>query len=192
MYMQKFKFTTHVSTLRSALLSSALAVICSTSTCAFANDLELDVREQAEIEADALLNLDPRPAHCNLGTRDTLEVCDETNAVRESYRKGRLRSDSKLNRLAMEYARRLYKYNNDGKDNKLTHNIPGYEFNKRMQRARVTPPYGENIAVGYRDPASVVRGWKSSRGHFRNMVNGSYTKIGAAHYKNFWVQIFSR
>jgi len=180
---------------RSTPILFKLAIVMSTmgltAINASANDLELNVAELAQIQADANLNSDPRPSLCNLGTRDTLEICANTNKVRHRFKRGSVRSDAKLNRLAMEYARQLYKYNG-GRGLKLSHNIPGYEFRKRMARGKVTPPYGENIAAGYRDPAATVEGWKNSQGHFRNMVDSDYTKVGAAHYEGFWVQIFSR
>jgi uncharacterized protein YkwD len=37
---------------------------------------------------------------------------------------------------------------------------------------------GENIAVGQKDEAAVMRAWLSSPGHRRNIKSGSYTHIG--------------
>ena len=37
---------------------------------------------------------------------------------------------------------------------------------------------GENIATGYRTPASVVRGWMASTGHCENILDPSYRAVG--------------
>lgn len=64
-----------------------------------------------------------------------------------------------------------------------TFGIPGFSF-------------GENIAAGYGSPASVVEGWKNSPGHYANMINASFTKIGIGMsdvnigYGIYWAQIF--
>ena len=53
---------------------------------------------------------------------------------------------------------------------------------------------GENLAYGYNDTQSVMTGWKNSRGHYQNMINGDFTKIGVGLAKingiYYWVQIF--
>ena len=57
---------------------------------------------------------------------------------------------------------------------------------------------GENIAAGYRSPEAVVEGWKNSSGHYANMVNTGYTKLGVGMsnqgiggYGYYWTQIFT-
>lgn len=57
---------------------------------------------------------------------------------------------------------------------------------------------GENIAAGYSSPEDVVEGWKNSSGHYKNMVNSSYTKLGVGYAKrqfgewaHYWVQLFT-
>ncbi len=55
---------------------------------------------------------------------------------------------------------------------------------------------GENIAIAYPDPDSVMTGWMNSEGHRANILNASYSSIGIAcvyHNGVFrWVQIFGR
>lgn len=57
---------------------------------------------------------------------------------------------------------------------------------------------GENIAAGYRTPQNVVEGWKRSEGHYKNMINSSYKRLGVGlsreqtgDYSDYWVQLFS-
>ena len=37
---------------------------------------------------------------------------------------------------------------------------------------------GENIAWNYQSAASVVEGWKNSEGHYKNMINSNFNKLG--------------
>ena len=46
--------------------------------------------------------------------------------------------------------------------------------------------YGENIAVGYPTVSAVVQGWLGSDGHCRNIMNPSFTEIGAAYSDGFY------
>ena len=41
--------------------------------------------------------------------------------------------------------------------------------------------YGENIAVGYPTVSSVLLGWLGSEGHCRNLMDPSFTEIGAGY-----------
>lgn len=49
---------------------------------------------------------------------------------------------------------------------------------------------GENIAMGYATPQSVVNAWMNSPGHRANILNASYTKIGVGLYERYWTQHF--
>lgn len=51
---------------------------------------------------------------------------------------------------------------------------------------------GENIAMGYRTPQSVVDGWMNSDGHRRNILNSSFTQIGMGYVADgsYWTQMF--
>ncbi len=56
-------------------------------------------------------------------------------------------------------------------------------------------PVGENIAMGQRSSKEAVNDWMNSKGHRANILNPSYTRIGAAAYKTkdgtiFWCQQF--
>ena len=53
---------------------------------------------------------------------------------------------------------------------------------------------GENIAVGQRDPASVMQAWMTSAGHRANILHADYTHIGVgvAAATPYWAQVFLR
>jgi uncharacterized protein YkwD len=58
---------------------------------------------------------------------------------------------------------------------------------------------GENVAAGKAEPEQVVKGWLASSGHCANIMNGSFTEMGAAYAVNpksdmiiFWTQVFGR
>ena len=56
---------------------------------------------------------------------------------------------------------------------------------------------GENIAFGYPTPADVVEGWKNSSGHYANMIDASFNKIGVGMSDLeissgiYWTQLFT-
>ena len=57
---------------------------------------------------------------------------------------------------------------------------------------------GENIAAGYSSPEEVVEGWKNSSGHYANMINANFNKLGVGmsdeepgSYGKYWVQLFT-
>ena len=54
---------------------------------------------------------------------------------------------------------------------------------------------GENLARGYRTDADACQGWRNSDGHYRNMIDTSYKKMGVGKYMYngtiYWVQTFS-
>lgn len=51
---------------------------------------------------------------------------------------------------------------------------------------------GENIGWNYRDVAHVIRGWRDSPGHCRNMMNRNYTEMGVGIAGAYYVQVFGR
>ena len=63
-----------------------------------------------------------------------------------------------------------------------------------LSRGRAT---GENVAAGYSSPKAVSEGWKSSPGHYANMIESAYSKIGigmaqlsGTTYGTYWAQLF--
>lgn len=66
----------------------------------------------------------------------------------------------------------------------------------RMKRAGYAyDSAGENIAAGFRTPASVVKAWLKSAGHCRNIMRRGYTELGVGYatgglYGTYWTQDF--
>jgi uncharacterized protein YkwD len=58
----------------------------------------------------------------------------------------------------------------------------GSSAGQRISRQRYAwSTYGENIAVGDPTVSTVIRGWLGSERHCRNMMDSSFTEIGAAY-----------
>lgn len=55
--------------------------------------------------------------------------------------------------------------------------------------------FGENIAAGFRDPASVMQGWMNSPGHRANILDPDFLEIAVGCYTvngySYWVQNFA-
>jgi uncharacterized protein YkwD len=51
---------------------------------------------------------------------------------------------------------------------------------------------GENIAYGYHSIEAVVKAWIDSEGHCQNIMNESFTEMGAAEYDTFWTQTLAK
>lgn len=53
---------------------------------------------------------------------------------------------------------------------------------------------GENLAYGYSSDENACKGWRASPGHYENMINVGFKKIGVGKYtfngKTYWVQLF--
>ncbi|WP_258182902.1 CAP domain-containing protein [Enhygromyxa salina] len=75
----------------------------------------------------------------------------------------------------------------------LQGNGPGWRFDQAGYNGG---GWGENIAAGYSDPASVVQGWLDSDGHCANMLNPSFSLIGIGYatgngdWTHYWTQTF--
>jgi uncharacterized protein YkwD len=73
-------------------------------------------------------------------------------------------------------------------------NSPGDRITAAGYRWRT---YGENIAAGYRDEQAVMDGWLSSPGHCANIMNATFTEVGAGkvngggYYGIYWTQDFA-
>ena len=116
------------------------------------------------------------------------EVVRLVNEIRAQYGLSALNADAELSRVARIKSQ-------DMRDNGyFSHNSPIYgtpfemmqSFGIRYRTA------GENIAMGYRTPQSVVDGWMNSEGHRKNILNAAFTKIGVGYVESgyYWTQMF--
>ena len=116
------------------------------------------------------------------------EVIRLTNVERAKYGLKPLTEDWELSRVAR------YKSQDMHDRRYFDHNSPTYGTPFQMMRAFGLSyrSAGENIAMGYRTPQSVVTGWMNSSGHRANILNSSYTKIGVGYVAdgNYWTQQF--
>jgi uncharacterized protein YkwD len=79
------------------------------------------------------------------------------------------------------------------------HNTPeGVDPGKRITNAGYNwQAWGENIAMGQPDPASVMQAWMNSPGHRANILNCNFKNIGVGlayntKHQPYWTQDFGR
>ena len=111
-------------------------------------------------------------------------VISATNAERSRNGKGRLVEDAALTAYAQRRAEEIaYDFEHRRPGNTAWHSgLTNYGM------------VGENLASGFNNTDSVIEGWKGSPGHYRNMLEDNFTKIGVGLVKingvYYWVQIF--
>jgi uncharacterized protein YkwD len=77
--------------------------------------------------------------------------------------------------------------------NYFSHTTPdGVTFDQRISQAGYRwRALGENIALGYSTPQSVVQGWMQSPGHCQNIMSAAFSELGVGFYgDNRWTQDF--
>jgi uncharacterized protein YkwD len=62
----------------------------------------------------------------------------------------------------------------------------------RMHHASRLTGSAENVAAGQRSESEVTRDWMNSPGHRRNILDGSFTRMGIGRNGNFWAVQFGR
>ncbi len=122
-------------------------------------------------------------------------VCNEvlfyTNKYREEVGVPSLVLDDNLSLIANIRALELLYYND------FSHTRPdGSNVTKLASDLKIRyNAMGENIAYGYQNSKKVTIGWRNSKGHYENMINSNYNKIGIGlinfNGNTYWVQIFS-
>jgi uncharacterized protein YkwD len=117
-----------------------------------------------------------------------------TNAERQKVGAAALVMDQKLTEVAQAHARDM------SERGYFSHTTPeGKTFGERLTEAGITErPAGENIAMNY-SPEGAVSAWINSSGHFQNMTNKTFRRIGIGVYKKniggagftHYVQVFT-
>ncbi len=115
-------------------------------------------------------------------------VVDLVNNIRTSRGLGKLEENWELSRVAR------YKSRDMQEKRYFSHTSPTYGSPFDMMRAfgLAYRTAGENIAMGYPAPQSVVDGWMNSEGHRKNILNPAFTVIGVGYVSegNYWTQMF--
>jgi len=117
------------------------------------------------------------------------EVYEITNNYRSSVGVSSLTLDSSLVEAASIRAKEL--------SNSFSHTRPNGSscFTVLSELGISYGTAGENIAAGYSSSQSVMEGWRSSSGHYQNIISSKFKKIGIGvniiNNQYYWVQIFS-
>lgn len=121
------------------------------------------------------------------------QVVDLTNQRRAEHGRAPLAVNQALVNAAQGHS------NDQAGRNVMTHTgSDGSSAGERISRQGYAwSAWGENVAAGYPDAASVVAGWMSSPGHRENLLSATFTEIGvglayAADGTTYWTQDFAR
>lgn len=116
-------------------------------------------------------------------------VLQYTNEIRQAAGASNLALDTNLSAMADIRAQEIVQSFAHTRPN----GTPFYSLAKEMNISYGS--IGENIAYGYSTAAAVVEAWKNSPGHYANMVNTKFNKLGVGIYivnnTYYWVQIFT-
>ena len=135
------------------------------------------------------------------------EVLEKTNEIREAAGESKLVLDDKLciaatmRAIEMNKARTLSHTRPDGSAwptvlVEMAYLPDNYMDNDAEWLSTYAFKWGENIAMGQTSVTEVVEAWKTSeKGHYKNMVDPDFNKIGVGFCKTggvyFWVQEFA-
>ncbi|WP_455753813.1 CAP domain-containing protein [Streptomyces decoyicus] len=118
----------------------------------------------------------------------TDRVVELVNEERSKAGCSKLTVNAKLTKAAQDHSKDMADHRNmshtgsDGSspDDRITR--AGYQWNS----------YGENVAYGYSTPEEVMKGWMSSPGHKKNILDCSFKEIGVGHAQpdDYWTQDF--
>lgn len=114
------------------------------------------------------------------------QVADLVNQERAKAGLPPVQMDAALSKVA------LAKASDMSQNNYFDHTSPTYgsPFDMMKQFGISFMTAGENIAMGQRSPQEVMTQWMNSEGHRKNIMNGSFTKIGVGYINGYWVQEF--
>ncbi|WP_239126694.1 CAP domain-containing protein [Asanoa siamensis] len=124
------------------------------------------------------------------GGTEQAKVVTETNKERAANGCGPVTVNAKLTQAAQLHSV------DQAEHNKMSHDgSDGSTPWDRSQDAGYDNAIGENVAMGYRDAASVMDGWMNSPGHRANILNCDAKAIGvglakASDGSPYWTQMF--
>ena len=115
------------------------------------------------------------------------------NKERQTKQVAKLSHDKALSAIAQKKAEDM------ANNNYFAHQSPTFgSVGQMLDRFKYDwTAYGENIAKGYTTADSVVAGWVNSPGHYKNIMERTFTNIGSGYATDkdgttYWVHIFSK
>ena len=120
------------------------------------------------------------------------EMLKQVNKVRSKVGASALKLDDKLCAAAMLRAQEIV--------DAFSHTRPdGSDCFTIFKKYGITYSYaGENIAAGNKTVTDTMDQWINSEGHYKNMINGNFGKLGVgvvsssnSYYGTYWVQMFT-
>ncbi|MER6178560.1 CAP domain-containing protein [Streptosporangium sp. NPDC001681] len=127
------------------------------------------------------------------GSAVSEEVVRLTNAERQKGGCAPLVSDPQLRSAAQGHSDDM------AAKNYFSHtSLDGRDMTARIKASGFSPmrAWAENIAMGQRTPAEVVKGWMDSSGHRANIMNCAYTHLGVGVANSsrgiYWTQNFAK
>ncbi len=126
--------------------------------------------------------------------KDYEKLLEIVNGYRKELDREPLVLDENLTLLATIRAMELAYYNN------VSHVRPnGKSYASILTEFSISPSWsGENIAAGQQNVEEAALSWRESDGHYKNMVNVNFTKVGLGMYKLegtgygiYWAQLFT-
>jgi uncharacterized protein YkwD len=123
------------------------------------------------------------------------EVIELTNVERSHHRRAVLRANPRLMRAAQLQADQMAHAGH------MAHVLPDAPYPRMEDRIAATEyrwrMLGENVAFGQANAAKVLDSWMHSRGHRTNILNASFTEMGAGYAvdrsgRPYYVQVFGR
>lgn len=115
----------------------------------------------------------------------TTPVKAQINAIRASAGVGTVKRNAKLDRAALAHARDM------AANQFMSHTgSDGSDLRVRVERAGYSwCSLGENVSRGYRSDSAAIAQWRTSPGHYRNMIKGKAREFGMANVNGFRVMV---
>jgi uncharacterized protein YkwD len=128
-------------------------------------------------------------------SRIAADVVKLTNIERTHYRRAALRPNPRLMRAAQLQAEQMAQAGH------MAHVLPDARYPRTEDRIAAANyrwrMVGENVAFGQANAARVLDSWMHSRGHRTNILNSTFTEMGAGYAvdrtgRPYYVQVFGR
>ena len=128
-------------------------------------------------------------------SRIAADVVKLTNIERTHYRRAALRANPRLMRAAQLQADQMAQASH------MAHVLPDARYPRTEDRIAAANyrwrMLGENVAFGQANAARVLDSWMHSRGHRTNILNATFTEMGAGYAvdrtgRPYYVQVFGR